>query len=140
MASVRKYTSSRSSSLRLHDGGKIPPAQPLTVDLSKQRRDRFGRLGLRNRSRVAVGHLQLGKGILRQPQLATTHNGHVIDHVDRGQDAVAVGMDLHLGQRLESFGTHHRTIPVQVGHVLVVSVDGDALEREALRLGSCRIV
>ncbi len=111
-----------------HDRGELFAAQPLAVDLAKQRRHGHRRLGLRNRGGMAVGHIELGKGVFRHTELTAAHDGGVVHHVERGQDAVAIGVHLHLGERLEALGPVDRAVSVEVGHVLVVRVDGHPLE------------
>ncbi len=115
---------------------KVLAAQALAVDLAKQRGNGLGRLGLRHRSGVAIGHFELPEGVLGHAELVVPDDARVVHHIERGEDALAVGAHLHLGQGLEALGPVDRAVAVQVGHVLVVGVDGHAPERQAAVCGA----
>ena len=42
---------------------------------------------------MAVRHVQLGKGVFREPQFAAVDDGGIVHHVQRGQDVATVGPD-----------------------------------------------
>ncbi|MNW00453.1 hypothetical protein D3C71_1959480 [compost metagenome] len=77
---------------------------------------------------MAVGHAELGEGVLGQTQLAAVDDGGIVDHVEAGEDAPTVGAHLDLGQRLETLGAVHAAVAVEVGDVLAVGVDGDTAQ------------
>ncbi len=114
-----------------HDGRVIGPCQALAGNFAKQRAHRFGRLCLRDRYGVAVFHIELGKGVLRQPQFVAADDGGVIHHIHGGQDVAPVGAHLYLGQRLKTLGPVHRAIAVQVSHVFAPGVDGHTAQGQS---------
>ena len=71
---------------------------------------------------------QLRKGVFRQAQLAATHDGQIVHHIQRGQNAAPVGAHLDLGQRLKTLGTVDGTAPVQVGDISMPGIDGHAAQ------------
>ncbi|MNZ57054.1 hypothetical protein D3C78_750210 [compost metagenome] len=110
------------------DAAEVLAIQALAGDLAVQGGNRRRRLGLGDGRRVAVGHAELGEGVLGQAQLAAVDDGGVVDHVEAGEDAPTVGAHLDLGQRLEPLGAVHAAVAVQVGDVLAVGIDGDAAQ------------
>src|SRR5690606_11477289 len=59
----------------------------------------------------------------------------VIHHIEHREDALAVLLNLHLVEGLETLGLVDMAVPMQVGHVLVVGVDGHPLQTQGGRRG-----
>jgi len=72
----------------------------------------------------------LRKRLLGQAQFTASDNRFVVDHVEGGQNVMAIGAHFDFRQCLESFSSVHGAISVQIGDVLVVGVDPDFTQCE----------
>ncbi len=72
----------------------------------------------------ALGQAELVEGLFGQAELAGIHDMVIVHHIEHGQDPLAVIADFHLGQGLETLGAIQDAVPVQVGDVFTVGVDG----------------
>jgi len=113
-----------------HDVVVVLVAEALASDLAVQGRDGRGGLGLVDAGGVAFAEAQLGKGVFGQAQLISVDDAGVVHHVERRQDAMAVGRDFNFGQSLKSFGPVDRAVAVHVGDVFAVGVDRHTLEAQ----------
>ena len=79
------------------------------------------------------------KGIFREPYFVSRDDAVVIHHIERGQNALAVGAHLDLGERLKTLGPVGLAIAVQVGDVFAPGVDGHTAQCQAraLRRRAC---
>jgi len=108
-----------------HDGMEILTSEALAADLSKQRLHGSGRLGWVYKRGMAIDHAQLCKRIFGQADLATADDAVVVHHIERGHHMAPIGAYLHFGQRLESLRPVNLAVPVQVGDVFAVGVNGN---------------
>lgn len=78
------------------------------------------RLGLGHPNRSPNLDTELVKRLLPKTKRLETDDGHIVRHIEHGQQgtAVALGMDLHLAQRLEALATVDLAVAMEVGDLL----------------------
>ena len=113
--------------------------EALAVDLAAYGVHGCRRLGVAHPYGRACLDAQAGKGFFRQAELVRCHDRLVVDDVEHGEYAFAVGGNLDLGQCLEALGAVDLALPVQICHVLAVSVDGHGPQPQRTLVGAFRM-
>ena len=116
------------------DGPEVVQLQAFAGQLAVQGLDGAGRIGLRHADRVPRRQAQLREGAVGQAQFIA-RQAIAAHHMERGQNAAAIGTDLDFGEGLEALCPVDRAIAVHVGHVLVVGVDPHAPQAQARCVG-----
>ena len=108
----------------------VGEGEPLTGDLTMHRMQGRGRFGMCDRGLIVFRQAELLKGLQAQAELPGRGDRRILDHVQHGQNrSVAVlAADLDLRQCLKALAAIDPAIAMQVGHVLLVGVDGDTPE------------
>ena len=78
----------------------------------------------------ALGQIQLPVGLFAKTQLAGLDNVVIIDHVEYGDNVLAVVflVNLYFAQSLEAFTAIEGAVTMQIGDVFFIGVDGDAAQ------------
>jgi len=89
-----------------------------------------GRLGVVHQYLGLLRQIQVLEGLFRQAKFMQRYDAVVVHYVEHGQDFAAVLLDFDLAQGLEAFRLVQRAIPVQIGDVFMVGIDGNPFQAE----------